>query len=336
MFRRISLAYVALAFAGVALLSMVTPEPAPVHLAELGDHVGEEVAVEALVVGAEGDGATLWQDGWTVQAYGRADLRPGDVVALRGRVVEGRTVYIQVFRADVLRTLERVEPSLAADGRWVACKGSLAGPDGGWAIGLGPMFVPVVFHVEVSPIEGIDIGAVGVWHAGAVHVYDRDCLSCDRFMDAPWAVPSNVSFQGLVEQEPWGSSIPVVTIDGSIRVIAPDHGAHMGDIVEVAGAVEYDRSSCRFRVRGDVRVLEAHGPFHVAAGALAEEPWRYENAMIVLTGNITVGTDGAAILSDGIEIPLLGNGTAGYGEATGRLVLDGLRYAIDTGEPVGS
>ena len=332
MFRRISLAYVALAMAGVALLSALAPVPAPVPLSELGDHVGEEVAVEALVVGAEGDLSVLWQDGHTVRAYGRSGLRPGDVVSIRGRVLEGQSVYLQIDRCRALRTIAPVGPQQAADGLWVTCEGTLRPAGDGWAVVQGPMAVPVEFRTDVTPVDGIAVGATGVWYGGSLQVHDRDGISCDRFADAPWAVPSDVSFQGLVEREPWGSSMSVATIDGSVRAVCEGHEAHMGDLVEVAGAIEYDPSSCRFSVIGSATVLWAHGPFHIDGSTLAEEAWRYENAAVALVGNVTAGPEGPALVSGGVAVPLRGNVTAGFGKVEGRLVLEGLRYVVETGQ----
>lgn len=329
MFRRISLAYVALALTGVALLSVLPVEDPMVSVGDLGDHAGEEVAVEALVVGVEGDEVLLWEGGDTARAFGRTSLHPGDVAKVVGRVSMGRKPYLDIEGYRLLRKTRPVPVATAADDEWVVARGTLAPLEGGWGLITDMVTVPLRFHVDVTPVEGLPLEITGVYHGWTIHIHDRDCVSADRFMEAPWAVAGNVSALGLVAMEPRGAVLSLTTVDGSLRVVADGGAAHMGDLVRVEGPVVYDAGTARFSLVGSLTVMESAGPVDVAAADLFAGPWRYEGATVRVHGNVTIGGDGPSLVTACGPIPLRGNVTTGPHPVVGQFVLDGMGYVID-------
>lgn len=332
MFRHASIAYIAIALTGIAVLSLLSTDPGPVPVGELGSHTGEDVVVEGTVVAIDGDRTVLWDDGATVDAYGSNPYGHGDRVSARGYVSTGRSVYLNVDSYSLIRKARSITITEARDGSWVECSGRLFVIDDSVDLDTGQIEVPLAIHIDIEPISGADLSLEGLFHNGLVHVYDRSCIGSEDVLASPWMSVGLVDLQGIVAMEPSGASLSLSTIDGTIRVVCNTTGVHMMDLVNVSGLMEYDRDYGRFAIKGDCELLEVHGPVAVTPEEVFTYPWKYEDATISLDGNVTDGVDGPFLVTGSGNLPVVGAPDPGPQQVTGRFVLDNdLRYVLEVG-----
>lgn len=332
MFRHASVIFIAVALTGVALLSLLADDGGPVALGELGEHAGETVLVEGTVVALDGDRTLLWDDGATVYAYGENPFGHGDRVRARGYVSTGRSVYLNVDSYSLVRAARPVTVLEASSGSWVECSGVLVVEGTSVFLNTGPMEVPLGFHIDIDPVAGVELTLEGVFHKGAVQVYDRSCIGSDDVLASPWISVGMVTLQGAVALEPSGTSLSLATIDGTIRAVCNTTGVHMLDIVEVTGMIEYDPAYSRFILRGECALIGSNGPVAVTPEELFTYPWMYEDATVSILGNVTELAGGDLLVTAAGSIAVTGGPLPGMQLLTGRLVLgDDLRYVIDAG-----
>jgi len=332
MFRHASVVFIAVALAGVAFLSFLANDAGPVPLDELEGHAGETVLVEGTVVALDGDRTMLWDDGATVDTYGVNPFGHGDRVRADGYVSAGRSVYLNVDSFSLIRAVRPITVLEASSGSWVECSGVLVVDGSAVFLNTGPMEVPIKIHIDIDPVAGVELTLEGVFHGGAVHVYDRSCIWSDNVLVSPWISVGMVTLQGVAALEPSGTSLSLATIDGTVRALCNTTGVHMLDIVEVTGMVEYDPAYCRFIVRGECILIGSNGPVAVTSEELFTYSWMYEDATVSILGNVTEFTGRDRLVTAAGSIPVIGGALPGMQQLTGRFILgDDLQYAMDVG-----